>query len=351
MEVGAKKTEVPVTIEWKGVRMVRNHSIRASVREIVTMAQSLDVVKINIVGNPGTGKTTLAMTLGHLIHKISEELYHVPFAVRVFDKEDLLNFEQTLRNLQPVNHVLIFDDVSFLGAKADKKQIEIIKQNFTEIRHLPGGQDVKIVAIFNFHYSLSFDKYLRQCNFSYYTTVGSSELENMQRIVGIKYTPHLTKFQEMVNIALTTEQFTFKLGKKGKKFTYSYRKPFIPVLFHNGHTLRFVVSPKREFIDPICSVCVQARQVPMKDGLSVENFAKDLSYKFGVQIARNAVRIKLFQNGINVYPRQVKRAMEYIERYMENKIINLQELAGYYDFYADQKRIHAPWPKDEISNN
>ena len=53
------KSDIPVTIEWNGQRMIRNHSIRAAVREILTISESLDVVKINIIGNPGTGKTTL----------------------------------------------------------------------------------------------------------------------------------------------------------------------------------------------------------------------------------------------------------------------------------------------------
>ncbi|MGD8431814.1 MAG: AAA family ATPase, partial [Nitrosopumilaceae archaeon] len=166
-----KKSTIPVTIEWKGERMIRNHSIRAAVEEIIKMSSSLDVVKVNIIGNPGTGKTTLAGTIAHLIHKQSE----IPYAIRVLDKDNLLNFQETLKSLSPTNYVLIFDDVSFLGANTNKKQIEIVKQAFTEIRHLEGGQDVKIIAIFNFHYTRALDKYLRQCEFSFFTSIGSSE--------------------------------------------------------------------------------------------------------------------------------------------------------------------------------
>src|SRR2546427_1087141 len=100
LKIGPKKLEAPVTIEWKGERMIRAHSIRSAVKEIVKMANSLDVVKINIVGNPASGKTTLALTLAHLIHHIADELFHIPYAVRVFDKDDLLNFEYTLSTLE-----------------------------------------------------------------------------------------------------------------------------------------------------------------------------------------------------------------------------------------------------------
>ena len=43
------KTNLPVTIEWLGSRMIRNHSIKATVKEILTISESLDVVKINII--------------------------------------------------------------------------------------------------------------------------------------------------------------------------------------------------------------------------------------------------------------------------------------------------------------
>jgi len=96
-----QKNKIPVTIEWKGERMIRGHSLQSSVKEIVRMVQSLDVVKVNVIGNQGTGKTTFATTLSHLIHQISEKDFKVPFAVKHFTKTELLNFEETLKNLAP----------------------------------------------------------------------------------------------------------------------------------------------------------------------------------------------------------------------------------------------------------
>jgi len=340
VDSGTKKFEIPVTTDWKGERMIRNQSIRATVKEIVRRSESLDLVKINLIGEQSSGKTTLALTLSHLIHKMSK----IPFAIKVLDEDDLLNIEGTLKNLIPTNYVLIFDDVSFLSASASKKQIEKVKQVFTKIRHLPGGQDVKIITIFNFHYQLGLDKYLRMSHFFYYTNVGSSELENMQKTVGVKYTTKIREFQKIYYDATTYKKFSFKLGKKGKFFTYSYRHPFIPLLFYNNSSLRFVVSPKREWVDSICSICAASKNTPMKDGINVDDFANDLSHKFGVSIARSAVRIKLFQNGMNVYPKRIKQAMQYIDKYIENKIMNLQELADFYDFKNDPTRLDEKIP-------
>lgn len=335
-----KKSDKPVTIEWNNERMIRNHSIRSTVKEILRVAVSLDVVKINIIGGPATGKTTLANTLGHLIHKMSD----VPFAVKTLDRKNLLNFEETLASLTPTNYVLIFDDVSFLGAGANRKQIEIVKRAFTEIRHLEGGQDVRIVAIFNFHYNFGFDKYLRQSEFSFWTNIGSSEKENMEKIVGVKNSQKIESFQKVVQTALSKGKFAFMLGKKDKWFTYTYRKHFAPALFWNNNQLRTVVFPKREWIDKLCSTCIQAKETPLKDGISVKDFAENINYKFGIQIAKTAVRIKLHQNGINVFPKRVKQCMKYIDQYMNNSVVNLQEMANCYNFKDERTRLDKKIP-------
>ena len=66
------KKNAPTIIKWKGCDMIRNHSLRAAITEILNTTKSLDVVKVGIVGEPSTGKTSLARTCAHLIHKMSE---------------------------------------------------------------------------------------------------------------------------------------------------------------------------------------------------------------------------------------------------------------------------------------
>jgi len=345
-EPEGKKNKIPTVIEWKGEKMIRGHSLQSSVREIVRMVQSVDVVKVNIVGNQGLGKTTFSKTLAHLIHQISEKDFKVPFAVKYFTRTELINFEETMKNLEPTNWVLIFDDISFLTAYVSKQRIEELKEKITRIRHLPGGQDVKIIIVFIFHYTLGLQKYLRQSQFAYYVSIGSSEMDNMLKIVGTHYTKLLLKYQRIRANADIKQKFSFNLGRKDKFFTYQHKKPFIPLLYHNGDKLRIVVSPKREWIDPFCQTCTNSKEINFKDGLSIKDFAEDLSHKFGVQIARNAVRIKLFQNGMNVYPKTVKQAMTYIERYSKDKLMNLQELADYFKFNSDKTRLDKKTPME-----
>ncbi len=334
----SKTGKAPVTIEWKGERMIRNHSLRATVKEIVRKSYFTDVVKINIIGNQGTGKTTLALTLSHLIHQVSDEMYKIPFSIKVLTKDDYLNFEETIKNLEPANTVLVFDDVSFLSAIADKNTIENIKQKLTEIRHIQ-DIDVKIILISITHYTLAMQKYLRQCDFSYYTTIGSSELENMQKLVGIQNTNKLLQLRKIYASATSKGKFLFHLGDKKRVFVYNYQNPFAPALFYNENTLRFVIFPLREWIDKICNICTSTQKSTMKDGMDVNEFASELSYKFGEGVAKSAVRIKLFQNGMNVLPRRTKQAMRFIDLTIKDKLINLQKLAEFYNLEDKKTRL------------
>ena len=333
------KSEVPITTDWQNAKMIRNQSIRAVVREILNLSDSLDVVKINIIGTPSTGKTTLAETLAHLCHKMSKK---IPYTVKLFTRNDLLNFEETLSKLQPTNHIIIFDDISFMSATAGKRQIDRIQKAFTEIRHLPGGQDVKIIAIFNFHYNMAVSKYMRQSEFFFYTSVGSSELENTQNIVGKRYTQKILDFRKINQQALTSRKFTFNLGKKGQKFTYEWRKPFTPLLFWNNNSARIVVSPKREWIDPICSICSNAKTTEIQTQGDINMFDQKLQDKYTRHTIIQAMKIKLFLLGVATYPKRVKNCIQDIEQALEQNVYNASDLALHFGLVDKRTRNDNP---------
>ena len=335
-ENGGKPKGPPVIVKWKGVKMVRGHSIRSTVYEITEMVKTLDVVKINIVGDPGTGKTTLAKTIAHLVHKMSR----IPFAVRVLNSDDLLNFEETLKTLSPTNYVIIFDDVSFMGGSADRKQIEKVKEAFTKIRHLEGGQDIKIIAIFNIHYSKALDKYLRMCNFEYFTSIGNSETENLGGKFGKTKKSSIYRYQKIWQQAYSTKKFTYQLSKK-YGHSYKLKDPFVPLLFHNMNSVRHVVSPKREWIDPICSKCSDSDKETEFDK-DIEEIKKDVDYKFNESCAKKALRILLLLSGYNAEPKRVQQAMKYWNDVMEQSKIKLEDVGRLYGLETERKvMLHA----------
>lgn len=316
----------PSVIPWRGsdgipVDFIRMHSIRAAIKEMLKVSKSLDVVKFGIIGNQNSGKSSQLLTIGHLIHTLSD----IPFAIKILDKYALLNLQETLKTLTPTNYLIGFDDTSFLGANANKKQIDVVKQVTTEIRHLPGGQDVKIFLGMNYHYTLGVDKYLRQGEFKFFTSVGSSEMDNMEKIVGPRYMGLVRDFKKMYTKMLVNDTFSFKLGEKW--FTYKYRDPFIPMLFWNEDSLRLVVSPKREWIDKICAICANAVDTGIIGEIDEKRFIDEGRDLCGKGAFDSAMRITLAGNGINTYGASVERARKYIARGLAKKVMNLERMA------------------------
>jgi hypothetical protein len=345
----------PTLIRWNVTKkdkpnMVRTHSISSTVQEIlsaVAVEDSQDVVQINLIGDPSSGKTTLAKTLGHLIHKNAK----IPFSVRVFTKDDLLNFAATLKTLEPANYVLIFDDLSFLKANASAKQIEMVKQAVTEIRHLPGGQDVKIVIIKNFHYTLGLDKYLRQNDFTYFTSVGSSEDDNIEGIVGRKNMGKVHYFQKIRNrIKIAPEGkklFSYPLLRYGPAFVYKYKNPFIPLLYFNGNTLRHIVSPTREWIDPICSICATyGSKDKILTEIDLPKFKEQVDDKYGESTVKRAALNILMQNGITTDRPKVVSAERFLKHALDKKQINLNDLAS--AFEIEKNTVHRTYTKSKV---
>ena len=326
---------LPKVIKWKGVNMVRNHSFLATVRQIIDFSKTLDVVRIGIIGDQHSGKSTLAQSIAHCIHNLSKE---IPYAVRVFNKHHLLKFEETLKTLQPANYVLVFDDVSFLGANAGKQQLEIIKQAVTEIRHLEGGQDVKIITIMNYHYTLGLDKYLRTADFFYYTTVGSSEKDNIEKMVGSKYIPLIEEFKKMRRHGVAKGYFSVRIGPK-EPFPYKFRNPFQPALFYNSDALRLIVSPTRQWIDPICSTCEEALGNVTSSEIDIPGFCKQGETNFGSRNFVAAIKLDLYTSGLTVYGKHVVQALRFIARARGKKLILLEQLAAHYGLEITKTKL------------
>ena len=324
-------SKAPMTILWKNARLARMHSLSTVANEMLTVGKTLELLKINIIGNPSTGKTTLALALAHMLHKKA----NVPFSVKTLGRDDLSNFEATLATLQPINHILLFDDVSFMKADLSAQKMHKIEQAITQIRHLPGGQDVQIILIFNFHYSMAMSKYLRQSDYNCYTSIGDSDLTNVLTVVGKANSKKIQNFRKRQKEAILNGKFTFKLGKKGKKLVYQNRKPFALALVYNGVQIRNVVFPKRDWIDAYCTTC-SGKNTQETNQETIDQFDKLISTKFGPGVIKQALRIKLLIHGVFTHSKRVKQAMTFIEKYTDKNPTNLEELAKFYGL-QDQK--------------
>lgn len=318
---------LPTVMKWKKVNMVRQESFLAAVKEVVRWAEEIDVTRVGIVGDMHSGKTTMAESIAHSIHKESK----LPWAIKILYESDLMNFENTLKTLTvDTNWILRFDDVSFLDAKHNKKAISQVKEAVTKIRHLEGGKDVKVILIYNYHYSKGLDKYLRMADFRFFTTVGSEEEDNFEGIMGTRMMSLVKFFAQNRQRAITKKFFQspHPMANK-KKFFYKWRDPFIPVLFWNNSTLRMIISPTRKWLDPICSICANATG-GVDSTLDVAKFCEESEDKFSKGTFTGVIKQFLREQGVNCYSKKTVQARRYLDKALEMKQFNLEELALHY---------------------
>ena len=331
---------LPTIIKWKGVNMIRQESFLAAAKEVIKWGETKDITKVGLIGEEDSGKTMCAETLSHIIHKESK----LEWVVRKFYEEQLMDFEATLKSLTPANHILIFDDVSFLTGKHGKKSIDKVKEAVTKIRHLPGGMDVKIILIYNYHYTKVLDKYLRQAHFRFFTTIGSEEEDNMEDIVGQKNLWLIKFFTRALQQGVIKDFFPSPSRIKGskKRFFYKYRDPFIPILFWNNSTLRMIISPLRQWITPICSICSNANNEA--GVVNVAQFCTEFerSYpKWSLTIIKQFLK----ERGINCYSKKMVSGRRFLDRALETKQFNLDDLAAHLGLSPTVTRLRKK-PKD-----
>ena len=313
-------------MEWKGVRFVRSHSFLFAVEQIVQRAKNNDVIKIGIVGEMGTGKTTLAQAIAHAFHARMKDKHGIPFAVRFFGARELADLDGTLNDLPPANYVIGFDDVSFMDANTSGRRIAAVKNTLTTIRHRASG-DVKFLIIYGYHYSKGLDKFLRQSDFKFYTSIGDEEveyMENMYRANNKHITNIVQTFRAQYNSATDTDVWRSRYGREGTH-TYRYRDPFIPVLFTaTGGRMRPIIGPTREFLAPHCHICTVSEHV--ENAIDPATFRAEGENAFGRTTFGAAMKLIALENGIFAHPQSVLNCKRAIEASLSSRRVNLVEL-------------------------
>jgi|APSaa5957512535_1039671.scaffolds.fasta_scaffold61620_2 hypothetical protein len=324
----------PVIISWgedkagNPAKLVRNHSLRSTVHEILQTSSRLGMTRVNIIGASWTGKTSLAESICCLLHSMSMEENKVPYQVKFMQKEDLVDFTTTIKNLGPSNFVLCFDDLSWMTGSGNitKKQIETLKSQITTVRHINENADRRIIMIFNTHAQKVMDKFLRIANFTYYSSCSSEEVTYLLEMLGKKYHQKIDLFRRLRIQATGQGRFSFPLGKNNS-FTYKAFDPYLPYLFSNGDNVRFTVGKLRTEFQPNCQICDKVVESTKEN---IDDFVNDYSKKFGVNNAKRAIELLLVQQGIITLPKRVMQAQKYIQQFLSLKKINLMELADKY---------------------
>ncbi len=355
------KKQKPTVIPWNTTKLIRSQSINTCVRDIFETSKSMGFVKINLIGASSSGKTVLGDVLAHQLHTLDPT-----FEVHHLKDSDLIDFKKTIQNLSSNNQILIFDDLSGLVANYGKGALETLRSEITTVRHIGESdgdgsfkQDRRIVMILNFHAQKMLDKFLRISNFTFYTDCQLEEIGYLEELLGKQHKYKIQHFAKLRSQSRMYHKFTFMLGKK-EPFTYKDGDPFRVLLYNNGLSTRFVVSPQLSWIlnkggqeeGNTCEVCFPADKSE-KTKMNLEEFVHDFSKKFSKGVAKKAVELKLRQRGYYTQTQRVMQAERYIDLFFDEKQINLEELATVYGLEERRvklnasKRPYAPYKKRE----
>ena len=145
----------------------------------------------------------------------------------------------------------------------------------------------------------------------------------------------IDQLQDMRQEALLKKTFTVYLGKKNR-FVYNAKNPFLPYIYVNGKNVRIIISPLREWIDPICSICSTAQH---KESLvSVGEFKEEFDKAYG-NTAKLAVKQMLKEQGVTTYGKNFTNCRRYLDRALELKQFNLEDIAVAYGLKVTKTRL------------
>jgi hypothetical protein len=335
------RKQKPTVIPWGNTKLIRSQSINTCVQDIFETSKSMGFVKINLIGASSSGKTVLGDVLAHQLHVLDPS-----FEVHKLKDSDLVDFKKTIQGLSTNNQILVFDDLSGLVATYGKAALDTLRSEITTVRHIgESNQDRRIIMILNFHAQKMLDKFLRISNFTFYTDCQLEEIGYLEELLGKQHKYKIQHFAKLRSQSRMYHKFTFILGKKDT-FTYKDGDPFRVLLYNNGLSTRFVVSPQLKWIlnkggleeGNTCEVCfpVDPTVETMKN---LEEFVEDFSRKFTKGIAKKAVELKLRQRGYYTQTKRVMQAERYIDQFFDEKKINLGELAKVFNLEETVTRL------------
>jgi len=331
----------PVIIPWGNTKLIRGQSINICVNDIYETSKSMGFVKINLIGASSSGKTVLGDVLAHQLHTLDPS-----FEVHKLKDSDLIDFKKTIENLSTNNQILIFDDLSGLVATYGKAALDTLRSEITTVRHIgESNQDRRIIMILNFHAQKMLDKFLRISNFTFYTDCQLEEIGYLEELLGKQHKNKIQHFAKLRSQSRMYHKFTFILGRKNS-FTYKDGDPFRVILYNNGLSTKFIVSPQLSWIlnkdgkedGNTCEVCFPVDPTA-ETKMNLDEFLEDFNRKFSKGVGKKAVELKLRQRGYFAQTKRVMQAERYIDQFFDEKKINLEELAKSFGLEERKTRL------------
>ena len=340
-EKGRSKPDV---IQWKDAKMLRANSFNFAAQRVANHAWAQQIVTIGIIGMMGSGKTELARTLAHTLHTMMQDQHKIPYVVKEFGEEEMIDFENQIKMLRG-NSILIFDDISYLKQQMSGKEFASIQAALTKIRHL-AHEDVRIIMMYNYHYTKALDKFIRGTDFDWFTSITQPEKDNVQQIVGTRNVGKLAKFMRHRARAIREGHWRAATSNGMAWVEYKYHDPFGPALFWDGERLQEVVVPLRTWISPECTICGAASKQGIMASADVDVEWGALEAQYGREHTIVATKLWLHDNQVDVYSPPILSTLKAVRRIAKSQTIPIREIMRRYNL-VDRIKYHKPRGPDD----
>jgi len=173
-------------------------------------------------------------------------------------------------------------------------------------------------------------------NFTFLSSIDSSD--DIESMIGKKYHKKIEQLKQLRSQGSITGIFEYKMGGS-KQVKYNWQKPFLPFLYVSGIGARIVCSPLRTWIDPICNQCVSSDVE--ESTADVNEIVEDFKSKFGDgNIPRQAIKIKLIQQGVNAFSPRIVQAVKYLDQLQKKHLISIESLANAFDLEETKTSLY-----------
>lgn len=313
-----------------------------------------------IIGTMGDGKTVLATTLAHQIHKHASEGIKVPirdpetgetkdqliqwdFKVVWAGAHEFTHQEEFYQSLPKFPTIVIYDDISGALKQIGEKQLEANFSTLSEIRWKLDPQTgmIPCIVIVLYHYSKNLEKEFRSVlgMDTIFTEISNEERSNMDSIAPKGTLAHtmMENFDKLSQPMISEHRFHLFLGN-GKKLEYLTDQPFRCACAITKNDGKLILFSHRDN----CDQCVKRKRRYLTSAETVYNEMMGLGYG---AYAKKAMEMALEKRGYEVFHPYFK----YSTQHFENKIVpryefDWKELRQY--ILSQDHKTHHPVKKN-----
>lgn len=253
--------------------------------EIISHNMTNEYTHTLVIGTSGSGKSTLIEMILHELHT------RHPYQIHFFSKKEVLDLSNIIKKLKKrIDHIIIFDDISWLFKSMSPEQVEDLMHQLTIIRH---EVKARVVSIFMIHYSYAILKALRQADFRIITSMTDEEKENFVKVFGNSNRPLINKYADDYRFQTLYHKFKLPHPDQSKQRDYEFvtKEPFKLALVSAMGKLRYMLFYKLPDQCPKCTPPSQKQLKPADIG-----FMNSLIKKYGPNRVKRMARLVSFIN-------------------------------------------------------